>query len=226
MKEKLYNDENPEYSRVISLLNDLPKINAPDNFEYNLMIKIQNGQFESSRKINRSTNRTWVFIPASAVILSSILLFLIFFDFNNKVEINEPAVDTKYISKIQNNTVNEAKAEMSVIKDKSLASTTSGLRMKKESRLVLHPNDVIETEALKYPFNESYSVDVDSYIDGNKKASSQSSNPAVLAASGGDARYPEFNGFYLRQNEQALINIYKARLDSIAKFLNRQSERK
>jgi hypothetical protein len=37
------------YEKLIKDLKKLPKVDAPDNFEYNLMTRIQNGQFETKK---------------------------------------------------------------------------------------------------------------------------------------------------------------------------------
>jgi len=48
MKKDLYNSTNKEFNHVIKLLKELPKEQAPDNFEYNLLTKIKNKNFATN----------------------------------------------------------------------------------------------------------------------------------------------------------------------------------
>ncbi|NLT51801.1 MAG: hypothetical protein GXX85_12890 [Ignavibacteria bacterium] len=206
MKKNTYSEEETRYSEIIDTLKSLPEIKAPDNFEYNLMIKIQNGQFESNLKKNKSTNKLWIFIPSTAVALSTILLFTIFIDFSSKETKEISLADLQYITpRIQ---TYESSKEFSPEKSKSVRESEKLVKNKE-----VLPNDVIETETEKYPFNQNYSVDVDNYIEERRHSQQSGSNHSMLASGG--VHYPEFNGFYLRQQEMELIRLYKARLDSI-----------
>lgn len=225
MKEKKYNEEDSKYSNIISMLNDLPEVKAPRNFEYNLMIKIQNGQFETERELKRNS-RSWIFIPGTAVALSAVLLFIIFFDFSSKSEAVQPSVDMNLISKIQKSSIYKDRTVDSENIKSAKASNREIARNTANYGVIVRPNDVVETPSPGLPFNQSNSVDLDSYIDGNRKVTARGNNQAMLASGGGGVRYPEFNGFYLRQREQAIINMYKARLDSIAKFMSKQMDQK
>ena len=42
MGKNFYNLEETEFKETIDKLKSLPKVDAPDNFEYNLMVKINN----------------------------------------------------------------------------------------------------------------------------------------------------------------------------------------
>ena len=134
MNEKHYNEEGNKYPEITKLLKELPEVKAPDDFDYKLMIKIQNGQFESNRELNRKSSGSWVFIPAAAVAVSSVLLFFIFFDFNSKVELAEPAIDSQYISKIQKTENTEAKSSEMVGKSKKSPPPNSAYHCPKRER--------------------------------------------------------------------------------------------
>ena len=75
---ELYNREEQKFSNLLSDLKKLPKIEAPDNFEFNLMTRIENknfGQVEEERpKFNLLK-----FLAPSAAVLATVLLFFIFY---------------------------------------------------------------------------------------------------------------------------------------------------
>jgi len=80
---KSYN--NNEQSDLLKDLKNLPRIKAPDNFEYNLMTRINNKNI--GQVINEELRFNWVkFFAPSALIASAVLVFFIFFSQqNNKI---------------------------------------------------------------------------------------------------------------------------------------------
>src|SRR3989339_420354 len=81
---ELYNREEQKFSNLLSDLKKLPKIEAPDNFEFNLMTRIENknfGQVEEERpKFNLLK-----FLAPSAAVLATVLLFFIFYPQKNDI---------------------------------------------------------------------------------------------------------------------------------------------
>ena len=71
MNEEKFTDDN-EFKELKKLLKDLPKVNAPDNFEFNLMTKIQNKSFEVKSEKKKGW-LTWSLTPAIAFAMSVIL---------------------------------------------------------------------------------------------------------------------------------------------------------
>ena len=75
--KKIYNDEENKFSELLNDLKDLPKIKAPDNFEYNLMTRIQNKNFGTVEKERPQFNLV-KFLAPSAVVVATIILIFIF----------------------------------------------------------------------------------------------------------------------------------------------------
>lgn len=72
---KNYNDNEEKFLDTLKALKELPKVNAPDNFEFNLMIKINNGEFSPEVEERRQSKLLWIFAPA-ALVVTSVILFV------------------------------------------------------------------------------------------------------------------------------------------------------
>jgi len=77
MKKNIYNFNEEKFTNVIETLKELPKVNAPDDFEFNLMLKIQNGQFETEKEEKRQSKLLWILTPA-ALVVTTVILFIVF----------------------------------------------------------------------------------------------------------------------------------------------------
>ena len=83
MKKNGYNFNDDQFEHVANLLKDLPKIKAPNNFEYNLKIKIENKNFDLNTSEQKAFSIWKVFIPATGLIVASVFSF---FFFSNSAE--------------------------------------------------------------------------------------------------------------------------------------------
>jgi hypothetical protein len=89
---KSYN--NNEQSDMLKDLKNLPKIKAPDNFEYNLMTKIHNKKIGPT--VNEELHFNWLkFFAPSALIVSLVLVFFIYLSQQNKKIISSASIQTK-----------------------------------------------------------------------------------------------------------------------------------
>ncbi|MCK5456047.1 MAG: hypothetical protein KAI45_02905, partial [Melioribacteraceae bacterium] len=79
MEKKNHIDNEKEFEKLQTLLKELPKIEAPDNFEYNLMTRIQNKNFDIKSEKKKSIF-FWVYTPTFALVASVILVFFVFTD--------------------------------------------------------------------------------------------------------------------------------------------------
>lgn len=73
----IYNDNEKKLSETLNALKELPKVNAPDDFEFNLMIKITNGEFEPEAEEKRQSKLLWILTPA-ALVVTAVILFVTF----------------------------------------------------------------------------------------------------------------------------------------------------
>lgn len=197
MKRNNQNNEN-QYESLVSDLKNLPGIKVPSDFEYKLMIRIQNGQFEKVKK-EKANNRLWSLIPASALVLSAVVIFFVVQETSIQQDHNYLTIEPQPYS-------NNYK-----IRD------TLGIREKKDKQETYHVvvnNDAIIEEKVEKPSNSPVPVrgmSLDNYlaspgVSGNKKGILVKSSPDF-----GD------EGFYMNsyEDEQEMLRL-KARMDSIA----------
>ena len=77
-KNKLHNEEEKEFEKIQNLLKDLPKVKAPDNFEFNLLTRIHNKNFDL--KTEKKNNLFRIYAPSFALAASVALVFFLFSD--------------------------------------------------------------------------------------------------------------------------------------------------
>ena len=75
-----YNEEK-KYSKLVNDLKNLPHIKAPENFEFNLMTRIENKNFGDSKIPKTTSFNIFKFLAPSAIVLTAFILFFIFFSF-------------------------------------------------------------------------------------------------------------------------------------------------
>jgi len=188
---------NNGYEKLIKDLKNLPKVDAPDDFEYKLMIKIQNGQFETSKVEKDSSNRLWKFIPATAVVLSTVIIFFV---------VKETAVinQNPYMDGIDN-PIALTDNTPDTVNLRGPASPEND-----NSYLVIQPNDVIKKEKrATVPKLNLQGVEVDGLIDGSIKNNSRLSKQHVVGHG-----IDRFNGFLVEKNREEIAEL-RAKIDSI-----------
>lgn len=220
-KNKLSDEK---FADTIQLLKGLDKIKAPDNFEYNLMVKIENRDFDNVRSEKSSWRLTWVLPPVAALSLTAIVLFFVLSeqpsDFENpllsppmlRAEFQSaseyPSGPVEYVAKETNASLSTSKKVYSEKKSANSAVDADNFKV------VLQANDVVVREKVDYPFDNSNNVNLDSYIDGNGANNANNSKAQLVGGSG----YPvyDFNGFVVREKiDRKTIEKYRSTLDSL-----------
>jgi hypothetical protein len=192
MNEEKFTDDN-EFSELKKLLKEIPKVKAPDNFEFNLMTKIQNQNFEVKSEKKKSIF-SWALTPAIAFAVS---VFLVLFLFTNEDDLlDNPWNSTPRL--IENNIaeVNSDQPKTSAKKKSSSPKANKSISNKVSSN-----NLVAETNNQKdFPFEKGTSVNLDEglQIDSNPNSNTGS---ARLAGSS-NSNTSRFNGFFLREVEK------------------------
>ena len=196
MNKKFYNKDS-EHQEIIKLLNNLPKVNVSDNFEFNLMTRINNKNFKIESK-QKQSSYFWVLVPTTGLVISAVVLFFVFFnqsdDFN--LQLQEPA---KIMGSVNNNDYPKSLNDV-ILDQKPVGNSIAGTNSKKKNsaserkqskalRIVVKPNDVIEEEYVNLPFDKSKSVNVDAAIGGLSKNSTQPQSTLV----GGVRKQSGFN---------------------------------
>lgn len=190
MNKDFYNNEK-QYESLIKSLQKLPKIKAPDNFEYNLMIKIQNGQFETND--NRKLNLSWTFGPSLALLFSAFIIFYITTDSIN--EVDDP-FDQTPVLRSQAQTVAEKPAgEISNLEEEDFSKQVS----KENFEIVVNSNDAVTNEANQIPLDEKGNVDLDKFIN----QSSKNGKKQIIKKSMPGASYFKFESFFIRKGNNS-----------------------
>jgi len=73
----IYNNNEEQFSETLKALRQMPKVNAPDDFEFNLMIKITNGELQPEAEEKRQSKILWILGPA-ALVVTTVILFVTF----------------------------------------------------------------------------------------------------------------------------------------------------
>jgi len=220
MNNNLYDKQEEQFKPLINLLKDLPKVNAPDNFEYNLMVRIQNGNF--NKKEERSFGKwLYIFTPA-AVTVSLILIFFVFnmsnyddtflFDKPQKLSVSNKTHDTLQIQEIILNN-----ASVGSVKEKNVVKVE-----KKTYTVVVQNNDVVTKASNKLPIDDSKSVDLDKVFSGENNLDGE--NNRIRLVNEGDNYYP-FDEFLVKPNKKEDVKQLKARMDSLKKAANKNQNK-
>lgn len=216
MNNNLYDMKEKEFESLIKSLKELPKIDAPDNFEFNLMVKIKNGNFEKKEEHSFS-KWLYIFTPA-AVTVAVVLMFFVFnfsgyddsflFDKPIKIAANNKSHDTLQIQEI-------------IVNNAGIGTEKQNNSVKVEKKtyaVVVQNNDVVTKTQNKFPLDDSKSVDLDKVISGDQSVSG--GNTRVRLVSDGDNYYP-FDEFLVKPNKKEDVKQLKARMDSLKKATNK-----
>jgi len=221
MKNNLYNTNDKEYKHVIKLLKNLPRENAPDNFEYNLSIKIKNKNFDLN------TKEPWIFLPwkfllpATGAVIASVIVFFTVFGDSSSFE-NPFHIQPKLRSELNSNILNSLKV-LETLENKNIISDNDVV-MKNETEAgettILSEAPVSKNKALaetevketNFPFQNYNSTNLDEVLS-EKNNSTKISKRATLA---GRNNSSFFNGFYIREEvDKEYVEALKARMDSL-----------
>lgn len=205
MKNNFYN-EDEKYKNLIKDLKNLPAVKTDENFEYNLLTKINNLPLLEEKPIRKF--RLSLFLAPSAVMATAIILFFVFLPPNNNDEIpllSDPQpIQNQLLSGNSSDSIEKLseKVELSTpIKEKFVSSKPE-----------VQPQ--IKTSAPSRSIQSSRSIALDEYISG-KSSLKESSSKRASVVSSGDAS-EEFDGFFVREPLDAqTLKKYRDALDSI-----------
>lgn len=204
---KFYKNEEDKFSKLVSDLKTLPKIEAPENFEFNLMTRIQNKNFGEIRD-TRPVFNWFKFLAPSAAVMASVLLFFIFY-------LQREEIPTQITN--QNQLV-DSQALAGKSSDKKFESLFSADNKKSSSKKNAESNSNIAQNQLSgkstFPLNQRRSVSVDDYISGANSNQNPSARSSIVN-SGDD---PMTDGFRVENKlDKKTIEKFRAELDSLKK---------
>ncbi len=147
------------------LLKGLKREKTPENFEFNLMTRIQNRNFGDLEK-DKKTNFLWIFLPSASIVTAAFIVLIVLF---NGVGDNSLISPPQVIK-------NKTPKTYVVVKNKPDAQRNT-LEMYKIFRT---QNDVVINKKVKLPINEGKSLQVDKYL--NSSNFRNSANSATLVS--------------------------------------------
>ncbi|MDX1699455.1 MAG: hypothetical protein R3250_02495 [Melioribacteraceae bacterium] len=221
MKKNLYNSNDEDHQHVINLLKELPREKAPDNFEYNLKVKIENKNFDLNTEKSNKFPVWKVLIPATGTAAAAILIFMI--SFGEPENLENPFQIEPQPRAVTNNTgfekisegVNEKKT--GIVSDNDVLITTEAEDVyRSESRQADRTDVLISEPNVKpdFPFNNESSTNLDELR--NQRSKSTIGSSASLAGRSNSRSF--FNGFYIREEvDKEYVDKLKARIDSLKK---------
>ena len=225
MNKGLYNNNEDQHQHVIKLLGELPKENAPDNFEYNLSVKIKNKNFGLNTK-EPAVFAPWkVFAPVAGVLATSVVLFFTVFSNSETLENPfqiQPQLRTEMAGSLQ--------------KSSELISNFSSENKINQNDVVLK-EEIVETEILAdvetsninrrarmskkkadFPFNDANSTNLDEELS---KSGTSNNIGGKTSLVGGAQPRSAFQGFYIREEvDKKYVEALKAKNDSLRKALS------
>ena len=206
------------YSKILNDLRNLPKINAPDNFEFNLMTRIRNENFGNLKEEKPQFNII-KFLAPSAVVVTAFLVFFLFLMQNDNQNDNPLMSEPTEISvnaqgaNQQNDIAAPGETLSKNHSDLNTGTSAEGKPNERKLNGFVHPNDVVIKPDEKYPIDRNRSIALDDYISGDTEQTTTVQRGNVVNSD--QQTSDNFDGFLIRQKpDKALIAKYRAMIDS------------
>ncbi len=232
MIKNRYNFNENEYEHIKKLLKELPKEKAADNFEYNLMVRINNGNFENVRTEKELFPLWKIFVP-SAGIVTAVLLFFSFFNVADENSENPFRIIPQLRTEISGNLNVPLSATKKVFGQHKITNQDVVIievpKIDKE-KAVLPKKKVRKKYAQRQgmaalPFKLDNSTNLDVAI-GNKNSRTVNNidKRATLAGMGNTSN--RFYGFFIGEEiDRKDVEAMKARIDSIKRIISLQKSK-
>jgi len=197
---KIYNNSETEQSKLVKDLKELPKIKAPDNFEFNLMTKIENRNF-GKQKEERLQFNLLKFLAPSAVVIAAIILFFVFLPTTNQNNNPIQTPDSKMI-------VDNSSSLTKEIADKKVSPSTQS----NSNVAAIQQNS---KQVGQSPINNPRAIRVDDYI-ANENANQKDMEHGNVVKSGNEPA--QYDGFFVTEKpDKKTLEKIRAQLDSVKK---------
>ena len=197
----IYNENEEKKSKLIKDLKELPKIKAPENFEYNLLTKIQNNNFGDLNTEKPQFNFVKFFAP-SAVVVTIVLLFFIFLPSSNQRNVTPTTPHLIENQAVADNSVTPLKKENNI---KNPVQNSLPAPLQRNFSPDRQPGKI----------DGSRSVRVDDYISGANQNKSDLERGNMVSSGNepvGD------NGYFISEHpDKKTLEKYRARIDSVKK---------
>jgi len=209
--KQFYNEEETKYSKLLNDLKSLPQIKAPENFEFNLMTRIENKNFGDS-KLPKEKFNLIKFLAPSATVVAMFILFILFYprteEIKNEIAKQPSVADTQTL--IEKSIASQQIQKPQVTKtEKKKTLASSNINGSLEAS-----NSSSANSKLQDFINSHRSVSVDDYLSG-ATVTNRNMQRGNVVKSGDD---PIVDGFFVeKQTDKQFIEKYRAALDSLRK---------
>jgi hypothetical protein len=198
----IYNEKETKQSKLIKDLKELPKIKAPDNFEFNLMARIENKNF-GEQKEERLQFNLLKFLAPSAVVVVTIILFFIFLPSSNQ----------------NNNPLQAPNSQMIVDNSSSVTKEMTNKKLASPIRNDINNSSAVTnnqaSKQMPSPINNPRAIRVDDYIANENANQRDLEHGNVVNSGDGSSQY---DGFLIpEKTDKKTLEKYRARIDSIKK---------
>lgn len=213
-----YNNET-EQSKLIEDLKTLPKIKAPENFELNLMTRIQNKNFGEVKE-ERANFNFIKFLAPSAVVVSAVIIFFLFFSnsnhqIDNPLMTEPPAIISDSQGSIISSQTDIALNEINKKETPEISKQTERIAPDAGINKQVKRNEVASENISKYPISRNRSVALDDFISGDAQKRNNIQQGNVV---NNGEETADFDGFFVRQQpDKETIAKYRAMIDSVKK---------
>jgi hypothetical protein len=213
-----YNNET-EQSKLIEDLKTLPKIKAPENFELNLMTRIQNQNFGEVKE-ERANFNFIKFLAPSAVVVSAVIIFFLFFSnsnhqIDNPLMTEPPAIISDSQGSIISSQTDIALNEINKKETPEISKQTERIAPDAGINKQVKRNEVASENISKYPISRNRSVALDDFISGDAQKRNNIQQGNVV---NNGEETADFDGFFVRQQpDKETIAKYRAMIDSVKK---------
>jgi hypothetical protein len=214
---KIYNNNEESRSKLLEDLKNLPKIKAPENFEFNLMTRIQNKSFETTSEKNTRFSLA-KFLAPSAVVVMVVLLFFIFYP--RSEQINDLRISQE--KTITPTPVTQQEVKQVVPKD--LAAITPATRVVSKQISQENQPAQVQQQAVPQQFkanranlisNNQNAIALDDYISGDNSNERDLLRGSVVNSGN---QIPQFDGFLVKQKtDPQTLKRYREVVDSLKK---------
>lgn len=210
MSEFYNNKEEEKFSNLLSDLKNLPKIETPENFEYNLMTRIENGNFNPVEE-ERPKFNLFKFLAPSAAVLATAVLFFIFYP--QQQEIQTQMTKKQFITDTQSIAGNAADKKIESLFNQPKERNSSKLSNQTQPKT---QNFAQNSQPLNQPsiYNQKKSVSVDDFISGTNSNQNSSLRNSVVNS----GENPIVDGFFVEKKaDKKVIERYRTESDSLRK---------
>ena len=207
----IYNENKNNYSKMIKDLQNLPKVETPENFEYNLMTRIKNKNFGIIEEEKQSFN--WIkFLAPSAIVVTAIILLFVFLPASQ--QINNPLLNPAQNVDSQSILSNNDETGSNVAKNNSLQNKNSAA-LNSSTVTSSSPSKSINRIDKNFALSSSRpGVSLDDYISGSSHQRDMLRGNIV---NGGNELTPNDGFFISEKPDQNTLNKYRTQLDSLRK---------